>query len=59
MAADWMLSTWNNGEAELFIVFSGLIQIFDDDNDMIDPLNHARQLSLHHLYFVFDLPSEA
>ena len=54
-----MLSTWNNGEAELFIVFSGLIQIFDDDNryDRI-PLNHARQLYIIYI-FVFGLPGEA
>ncbi len=42
VAADRVLAAGNDGEAELFIVFRRLSQIIDDDDEVIDSLNHAR-----------------
>jgi hypothetical protein len=41
-----MLTPWNDGEAELLIVFGGLIEVANDYNNVIDPLKHEE---LRHL----------
>ena len=40
MAAHRMLAAGNDSEAQLLIVFRRLIEILNDDNQMIDSLNH-------------------
>src|SRR5262249_22765792 len=43
MAAHRMLAAGNDRESQLLIVFGRLCQVFDDDNNMIDPLQHLRE----------------
>ena len=43
MAAHRMLAAWHHGEAQLLVVARRLIEIFDDNDEMIDTENHERQ----------------
>jgi hypothetical protein len=40
VAAHRMLAPWNDGEAEPLIVFGGLLEVTNDNNDVINPLKH-------------------
>ena len=40
MAAHRMLAAGHHGEAQLLVVARRLVEIFDDDDEMIDAENH-------------------
>jgi hypothetical protein len=41
VAADRVLPAGDYGKAELLVIFSRLVEIFDHDDEMIDSLNHS------------------